>query len=51
MPIIRNEKTYYTLEESIKISDKYIEKSANNFIFEPKKNRVTKIESNKLAYV
>lgn len=51
MSIIRNWKTYYSLEESIKISDEYIEKSADKLVIELKKARANKVDSKKLAYV
>ncbi len=46
---------YYSIEESIKITDDYIEKSADEMILEIRKKRAekakTKIFNNEYAYV
>jgi len=53
MVIIKNWKKYYTIEESKKITEKYIKKSADELIFElrNKRNKNQKIQSKKNIYV
>lgn len=51
MVIIRNGKKYYTLEESINISNEYVEKKANELILWLRKARKEKIDSKKEIYV
>ena len=42
---------YFTVEESIKITDEYIEKMADELIFDLKKARKEKLKHNDVAYV
>jgi len=53
MVIIKDWKKYYTIKESKKITEKYINKSADNLILELQKNRINKqkIQSKKNIYV
>lgn len=51
MVIIKNNVKYYTLEESIKISDKYVETKADELISSLRNVRKQKLNSKKEIYV
>lgn len=51
MVIVKDWKKYYTIQESIKISDEYIKKSALELANELKKVREKNINNENKAYV
>lgn len=51
MSVIIDGEEYFTVEESIKITDEYIEKMADELIIELKKARKEKLIHNQEVYV